>query len=247
VSTGSHEDPLARSYIVGRMAPGASVRRSVEISNSTRTTATVTVYPAAAGLSRGRFAFAAGRSPNELSSWTSLSQPALRLPAGTKVFETVTVTVPRNASPGEHYAVVWAQVSTKAPAAGGVTLVNRVGIRMYLSIGPGGTPAPDFTIGRLTAKRSPDGELLVLATIHNGGGRTLAIAGTLTLSNGPGGLSAGPFPVTVGTALAPSASEPGTVRLDRRLPLGPWRVEIQLTSGLVHRTAAATLTFPRKR
>ena len=240
----SHDDPLGRSYIVARLAPGTSIRRSVEISNSTRSTATVAVYPAAGGISRGRFGFAPGHTPNELSSWTSLSRAALRLPAGMKVFETVTITVPRNASSGEHYAVVWAQVSARAPAKGGVTLVNRVGVRMYLSIGPGGTPAPNFAIGRLTAKRSANGELLVFATIHNSGGRTLDIGGTLTLSNGPGGLRAGPFAVKLGTALAPHSSEPGTVRLDKRLPLGPWRAEIRLTSGLVQRTAAATLTFP---
>ena len=245
--SGAHDDPLGHSYIVGRLALGATIRRSVEISNSTRSTAIVAVYPAAAGFSHGRFAFAPGRSPNELSSWTSLSRAALRLSAGTKALETVTVTVPRNASSGEHYAVVWAQVSTRPAAAGGVTLVNRVGVRMYLSIGPGGAPAPNFTIGRLTVRRSPSGELLVLATVHNSGGRTVAIVGTLTLSKGPGGLRAGPFPVKLGTALAPSDSESGTVRLDKRLPLGPWRVEIQLTSGLVHRTAAATLTFPRQR
>jgi hypothetical protein len=133
----SHDDPLARSYIVDRLAPGTSVTRRVEIVNSTRSPADVAVYPAAAGVRRGTFRFAPGHSRTELSSWTSVSRDVLRLQPGTRGFETVTIDVPQDASSGERYAVVWAEVSAPAPATGGVTLVTRVGSRMYLSIGPG--------------------------------------------------------------------------------------------------------------
>jgi hypothetical protein len=238
--------PLARSYIVERLAPGASIRRQVEIINSTRLTADVAVYPAAASLHRGRFGFAPGHSRNELSSWTSVSQDVLTLPAGTSAFETVTINVPKQASSGERYAVIWAEASAPAPAAGGVTLVNRVGVRMYVSIGRGGAPPSDFVIGTLTAKRAATGEPLVVATIHNSGKRTIDISGNLTLSKGPSGLRAGPFPAKLGTALAPNDSEPATVRLSKRLPRGPWRVHMQLRSGLIQRAAVATITFPRQ-
>ncbi|MBA2298991.1 MAG: peptidase, partial [Actinobacteria bacterium] len=50
-------DALGRSYIIERVAPGATMRRRVEISNDTRSTAEVAVYAAAAGLRRGRFEF----------------------------------------------------------------------------------------------------------------------------------------------------------------------------------------------
>jgi hypothetical protein len=238
-------DPLARSFIVDRLGPGTTIRRRVEISNSTRSTADVAVYPAAASLRRGRFGFAPGHSRNELSSWTSVSRDVLRLPPGTKALETLTINVPKDASSGERYAVIWAEVSAPAPAGGGVTLVNRVGIRMYLSIGPGGAPPSNFVIGSLTAERAATGEPLVVAKIHNSGQRTLDISGTLTLSNGPGGLRAGPFPVKLGTALAPNDSEPATVRLDKRLPRGPWLVHMRLRTGLIQRVAVATVRFPR--
>jgi hypothetical protein len=240
----SSGDPLARSYIVDRLAPGASVRRRVEISNSTSSAADVAVYPAAARLRGGRFEFAPGQSRNELSGWTSLSRGVLRLPPGTKAFETLTITVPTEASPGERYAVIWAEVSAPTPAAGGVTLVNRVGVRMYITIGPGGAPPASFAIGSLTAERSATGEPLVVATVHNGGRRTLDISGTLTLSKGPGGLRAGPFPVELGSALAPGGSQFATVRLDRGLPRGPWRAQMRLRSGRIQRVAAATISFP---
>ena len=238
-------DPLARSYIVDRLAPGTSIRRRVEIRNSTRTPADVAVYPAAAGLLRGNFSFASGRSHNELSAWTSVSRGALLLQPGASAFETVTINVPKAASSGEHYAVIWAEVSAPAPAGGGVTLVNRVGVRMYVTIGPGGAPPPSFVIGALTAERSASGDPLVVANVRNSGRRTLDIRGNLTLSRGPGGLRAGPFPVTLRAALVPGGSEFARVRLDRRLPRGPWRAELRLTSGQVHREAAATISFPR--
>jgi hypothetical protein len=240
----SRDNPLARSYIVGRLAPGASIHRLVEIINDTRSTAVIAVYPAAASLLAGEFGFAPDRSQNELSSWTSVTRAVLRLPAGTKALETVTVNVPKEASSGEHYAVVWAEISAPAPAAGGVGLVNRVGIRMYLSIGPGGSPPPNFAIGALTAERSATGEPVVVARVENTGGTTLDIGGTLTLSEGPGGLRAGPFPVKLKGPLAPEDSELVTVEVDKRLPRGPWRAQMQLTSGQVEREAAATVTFP---
>ena len=243
---GSRVGPLARSYVVERVAPGASVRRRVVISNTTRSTVVVAVYPAAASLHRGAIAFGAGHSSNELTRWTSVSRPVLRLAAGTATYETVTIHVPRNASSGARYGVIWAAVSAPAPAGGGVTVVNRVGIRMYLSIGPGGAPPSNFAVGSLTAERSATGKPIVVATVRNSGKRTLDIRGTLSLSRGPGGLRAGPFPVVLGAALGPSASEPATVRLDRRLPRGPWHAELRLTSGSLQRTAAATITFPRR-
>ena len=241
----SRNDPLAFSYIVNRLAPGASVQRRVEISNNTRSTAAIAVYPAAASLRQDEFAFASSHSKNELAGWTSVSRDVLRLAPGTKALETVTIRVPKDAASGERYGVIWAEVSTSG--SGGVRLANRVGIRMYLSVGPGGAPPSNFAIVSLTARRSASGQPLVVATVQNRGQRTIAISGTLTLSEGPGGVRAGPFSVKVGVPLAPRASRPVTVRLDRRLPRGPWRAEMRLQGRLVRRVAVATITFPRRK
>ena len=242
---GTRTDARARSYIVDRVLPGTTIERRVEISNTTHANATVAVYAAAAGLRRGSFAFASGHSRNELSGWTRPSRSTVLLAPGTKGFVTVTIGVPRSASAGERYAVIWAEVSARTPTAGRITLVNRVGVRMYVSVGPGGPPPSKFAIGKLIAKRLANGRPLVVAKIRNSGGRTLDISGTLTLSQGPGELRAGPFQVKLGMNLAPGHSEPATVRLDTRLPRGPWRAQLRLTSGLVHRSAVATITFPR--
>jgi hypothetical protein len=243
VPADSPDGSRARSYIVERIAPGTTVHRRIEITNTTSSTADIAIYPAAADLN-GTFRFASGHSRNELSSWTSVSQLVLRLAPGTRAVETVTIEVPKQASSGERYAVVWAEVSAPAPVAGGVTLVNRVGVRMYVSVGPGGAPPTNFAISSLTAERSPSGKPLVVATIHNNGQRTIDITGSLTLDKGPGGLRAGPLPVTLGSALGPNDSTTVVVQLGKQLPLGPWRAHLRLKSGLIQRVAAATITFP---
>jgi hypothetical protein len=93
--------------------------------------------------------------------------------------------------------------SAPSPADTGVILVNRVGVRMYVSIGRGGTPPPNFTVGGLTAQRSGTATPSVAATVHNRGQIPLDIIGNLTLSNGPGGTRGGPFPVTLSSLVAP--------------------------------------------
>lgn len=241
----ARNDPLALSYIVNRLAPGKTIQRRIEVSNSTRSTAAVAIYAAAAGLRHGEFAFGANHTKNELAGWTSVSRDVMRLQSGTKAFETVTIRVPKDASSGERYAVIWAEVSTSG--SGGVKLANRVGIRMYLSVGAGGAPPSDFVIGSLTAKRSASGQPLVVARVHNSGKRTIAISGNLTLSNGPGGVRAGPFPVKLVVPLTRGSTRAVTVRLDKQLPRGPWQAQMRLKTRLIQRVVVATITFPRRR
>jgi hypothetical protein len=240
----SRNDPLALSYIVNRLAPGKTIQRRIEVSNSTRSTVAVAVYPAAAGLRQGEFVFGPNHNKNALAGWTSVSHDVVRLQPGTRAFETVTIRVPKDAASGEHYAVIWAEVSTSG--SGGVKLANRVGIRMYLSVGAGGAPPSNFVIGPLVAKRSASGQSLVVARIHNTGKRTIAISGSLTLSKGPGGVRAGPFVAKLVMPLTPGSTRTVTVRLDKQLPRGPWRAQLRLKTRLIQRVAVVTLTFPRR-
>ncbi len=246
VPVDDRDDPRARLYIVDRLAPGTVIHRRIEVTNTTAAPVSVAVYPGAATIAKGTFAFAAGREPNELTTWTSMGRDVLRLEPGASALDTVTIAVPRDASAGERYGVIWAETAAPAPAGGGVTLINRVGVRVYLSIGAGGGAPANFTIDGLRATRSSAGRPAVLADVHNTGGRALDIAGNLTLSRGPGGLRAGPFPARLGTTLAPGDAAPVTVLLGEELPDGPWRARIALQSGLVERAAVATLSFPRQ-
>jgi hypothetical protein len=238
------DDPRAKLYVVDHLNPGAVIHRRIEVSNSSAATAHVSLYAAAASIANGSFLGAAGHSANDLSTWTAVDPGVSDIPAAGRATATVTVAVPTDASPGEQYGVVWAEVRAAPGAAGGVTQVSRVGIRLYLSIGPGGPPAANFTIGSLTARRSADGAPMVLAAVHNTGGRALDMSGNLQLLQGPGGLSAGPFAADLGTTLAIADTETVTIVLGKAVPLGPWDAQVVLRSGLLERRARARITFP---
>ena len=242
VSAGN--DPRAQVYIVDHLAPGTIIHHRIEVTNTTASTAHILLYPAAASIANGSFLGAAGHTPNDLSTWTSVSPGAPDVPAGGHVTATVTISLPRDAAPGEQYGVVWAEARSAPIAGGGVIQVNRVGIRLYVSVGPGGPPAANFTIVSLTAIRAADGQPTVQASVHNTGGRALDINGSLGLSGGPGGVSAGPFPAILGTTLAIGDTQLVTIALDKQLPAGPWDARITLRSGLLERSARATITFP---
>ena len=236
------DDPRALLYIVDHVQPGTVIERRMLVANSTDQATAIDLYAAAATVQDGVFQGADGRSPNDLSTWTSVSDPRPVLAAGGEQIVTVTIAVPSDAAPGEQYGAVWAETSSTTET--GVTAVNRVGIRLYLSVGPGGAPAADFTVDSLTATRSDAGQPTVLAVVRNTGGRALDLVGELTLTGGPGGLSAGPFPAVLGTTVGIGDDETVTIVLDEQIPAGPWNAQLTLRSGLLERSVSASITFP---
>lgn len=244
VPTSAADNPRARSYIVDHVKPGAVIERRIEVVNHTGGDGRVAVYPAGATITEGGFTGASGHTQNEVSGWTSATPKALELGPEERSFVKVTITVPADAVRGEKYGVVWAETTTTPTTPGGLTQVSRVGIRVYLSVGPGGAPPTDFEIVSLTGIRDENNVAAIQASVRNTGERALDLNGTLNLSKGPAGLSAGPFPVPVGTTLGIGESAPVLVPLDAQLPNGPWLAKITMTSGITERTAQATLTFP---
>lgn len=117
-------------------------------------------------------------------------------------------------------------------------------MRLYVDVGPGGEPRSDFEIGELVPSRTPQGKPIVHARVRNTGGRAVDLSGSLSLRDGPGGLNAGPFPVKLGTTIAPGKQGRARIELDQRLPDGPWTVELTIRSGRLERTVEAKLTFP---
>jgi hypothetical protein len=237
-------DPRSQIYIVDHLAPGTIIHRRIEVSNTTGSTVHIVLYAASATIEHGSFLGAAGHTPNDLSTWTSVYPGSTDIVADGRATALVTISVPSGATTGEQYGVVWAEIRSGPTPGGGVIQVSRVGIRLYVSVGPGGVPAADFTIDSLTAVRSGNGRPTVLATVHNTGDLALDMSGTLQLLSGPGGLSAGPFPAILGTTLAIGETEAVTFVLDKQIPAGPWDARITLRSGLLERSARATITFP---
>jgi hypothetical protein len=243
---GRAADPRARLYIVDHISPGATVTRRVELSNGTERPVQLSLYAAGAEVHKGQFRFLDGRTANELAGWTSVRPERVVVPARGIVAATVTIDVPPDASTGERYAVVWAELPRSVAAGGGVSTVNRVGVRVYLSVGAGGEPPSRFVIESVTAQRASDGRPEVVVRVRNSGGRALDLSGELRLTGGPGGLRAGPFPARLGTTLGLGESGSMRVPLDPAVPPGPWRIRITLRSGVAQDTASSTVTFPAR-
>ncbi|MEU6402211.1 hypothetical protein [Streptomyces sp. NPDC046985] len=237
------DDTRARQYVIDNVRPGVTVRRRVEVANTSGEPARVTLYPSSATIKHGSFIGAFGRHGDELTSWTSLDEPRLTVPPHSAARTAVIIHVPRDAAPGERYGVVWAQMS--GGNGPGVTLVNRAGIRLYLSVGGHNPPPTRFTVDTMTAERDQAGRAVVKAQVHNTGGRALDLSGTLNLAKVRGSVSAGPYSVQLGTTLAPGQSEPVTVPVTDQVADGPWQATIHLKSGLYEETYRAAVTFPR--
>jgi hypothetical protein len=234
------DDPRAHVYIVDHLAPGTAISRRVEVRNDTDRPTRVQLYPAGAEVAGGRFRFLDGRTPNELAEWIRVEPAEVTLDPGAAAVANVTLEVPRDATAGERYGMVWAELPA---AAGDITLVNRVGVRLYVSVGPGGEPASDFAVGALTAWRAGDGVPVVAARVTNTGGRALDVSGELLLTDAAARLTAGPFAAELGTTLAPGDTAPVEIRLDPALPDGPWEATLTLRSGRLERTVTGQVSF----
>ena len=235
------KDPRARNYVVDSVKPGVAFTRKFQVCNGTKSPLPVKLYPDAATIDKGSFLLANGRGTNELTAWMSVDPAELTVPPGKAVVCTASFTVPIDATKGERYAGIVAE----APAIGdGVAVGGRVGIRVYLDVSADGAPKSDFTIDSLQGVRRKDGTPAVLAKVHNTGARALDMRGTMSLSDGPAGLSAGPFEAQLGTTLKPGDTAPVVVPLDRAIRGGPWHAVITMKSGLLERKAEGDITFP---
>jgi hypothetical protein len=243
--TSRTDDPRARVYVVDQVKPGAVFTRHVEVSNGDPTAMDVVVYPAAAQIHDGGFDIASRGVDGEIPRWTTVEPTSLHLEPGDRKAVTVTFRVPSGAASAEVYGAVVAERPAR-PTSRGVSVALRAAVRVYLSVGPGGEPRSDFTVDSLTAARDRTGRPVVLAQVHNTGQRALDMSGTLRLSKGPGGLSAGPFSATLGTTLGIGQTSPVAVLLDKALPAGPWLATLDLRSGRLERKVEGTIVFPDK-
>lgn len=240
------DDPRAQRYIVDHVAPGTSLTRRIEVSNTSAESRELALYTGAATVSDGAMQFGEGPAGNDLTRWTTLDTPSIDLASGEVAQPTVTIDVPADAPPGERYGVVWAEVVANPRAGGGITNVSRVGVRIYLSVGEGTEPSSDFTITTLEGRRDEDGKASIVATVENTGGRALDLSGELELTDGPGGLSTDPFDARAGTTIGIGQTAPVAIPLDEAVPAGRWTARLVLRSGTTEREITAEITIPEE-
>ncbi len=238
-------NPRALRYIIDYVSPGTVLRRRILVLSEESRKAHLTFYPDAAQITRGFFIGDAGQTRSELTSWISVQHRVLTLRPHGNVMDLVTIRVPRIATRGEHYGVIWAQQVAHARTASGagISEVTRVGIRIYLFVGRGGVPPTKFAITSVSGSRTGKGQPRIVARVHNTGERAVDLTGTARLTGGPGGTTAGPFGAQQVVTLAPGQSGNVTFLPGSRIPNGPWNARVTLVSGLTTSTASATIQF----
>lgn len=238
-------DPRALRYIVDYLPTGTVVHRRILIMNQETKTAHFTIFTDAAHIGGGLFTGDAGATRSELTGWISVQHAAVTLGPHASVADMITIKVPRGATRGEHYAVIWVQQAAyrRVTSGFGINDVARVGVRVYLAVGQGGAPPTVFAITSITGHRSADGRPSILVHVDNTGGRAVDLNGTARLTGGPGNSGAGPFPARQIISLAPGQSANMTFTPPNSLPDGPWQARATLASGLTTGTATASIQF----
>lgn len=234
------DDPRAHSAIVDHLEPGTEISRQIEVINDSPDPWTIDLYAAAADVDDG-WQVAPGREGNELTDWTTVQPERAEIPPHSTDVAEVTIDVPDDTSEAERYAVIWAH--PVVDDGEGVQVVNRVGVRVYLSVGPGGEPPADLEIISLRADRGVDGDAIFVVGVENTGGRALDLSGEVMLPEGPGGVQAGPFDLRRQT-LEIGGETAMVAESEADLPAGEWRVDVEVRSGRVDDRVEATLVLP---
>jgi hypothetical protein len=238
-------NPRGLRYIIDFLHPGTVIHRRILVLNSEPRTSRFTVFADAAKIIKGSFVGDAGKTRSELTTWIRVRHAALRIRPGQTTLDMITIRVPKVATRGEHYGVIWVQQSSRHRASDGseVLEVSRVGVRIYLAIGRGGAPPTRFRITSVTGSTRPGGRPVVLAHVDNTGGRAIDLNGTAILSSGPGGAAVASVPEETVLTLAPGQSGNLVFAEHKGLPDGPWQAKVRLESGFTHGTLESAIDF----
>lgn len=135
-ATPDASNPRTKTIFVKKIAPGTSLSDAVAVTNSGSEPKTVTVYAAdSVPSSGGAFACAqAVETPKQAGKWIAMSQASVDIPAGATVTVPFTITVPKDAEPGETNGCIVLQEKKDATVEGGISLNFRTAIRAAILV-----------------------------------------------------------------------------------------------------------------
>ncbi|WP_103342795.1 DUF916 domain-containing protein [Amycolatopsis sp. CA-126428] len=172
--------PDNRASLGYSATPGAVVKDFVAVSNVGTTPVTLKIYASDAfNTPEGGFdLLAAGKPSVDVGAWTHAEKPSVSVAPRSVSIVPFTLTIPANATPGDHAAGIVAALTTEQTGANGqkVAVEQRVGARIYLRVTGDLTPRLAITglTGSYAATPFGRGDATVSYTVRNTGNTRLS-------------------------------------------------------------------------
>ncbi|TFD53462.1 hypothetical protein E3T55_05470 [Cryobacterium frigoriphilum] len=254
VHPASAEGPDDRANFGYQINPGTEIRDYVSVSNSGLVSATFAIYATDAvnDFETGGYSLLPADQPaTDVGDWIALDTSEIFLEPGTQAVVPFRVTVPTDATPGDHSAGIVASVTKAGENTSGqaVSLDQRVGARLILNVS--GAPIVSVeTAGLVTRFDSPwnpfaGGTLHLDYAVKNTGNLRVDVEQTATVT-GPFGLGLGTLTPTALTTVLPGQSVHVTAELANLPPLFAVWADVELspapTGGETPQNAGLQLT-----
>lgn len=238
------DGPDGRSWVELTLDPGETVSDQIAVRNLSPVPATFAIRAADGYFTdNGRFSMKlASDESTDAGRWIEV-QDTVEVAARSTALVPFTVTVPENATPGDHAAGLAASIMFAGD--GTLTVNGRVGIRVITRVT--GEVAPSVTVSEMTAAYDTAwnpftaGGLDITASLVNDGNVSLDVAPTARVGGRDVALALASGATTV--TMLPGDVRTVTGRVSEVWPLGPLSVQVTAVgsgSGLEPVTATAT-------
>ncbi|WP_433125306.1 WxL protein peptidoglycan domain-containing protein [Micromonospora sp. CA-240977] len=226
VAPSSAKGPNGRPAFTYKLDPGATLTDYVAVTNHSARPLTLNLYASdAVTTAQGGFdLLAGGQKSTDAGAWVRFTGATVTIPSTSRLDIPFTLTVPSNATPGDHAGgIVASLAATTADTQGNqVAVDHRVGARIYLRVT--GELRPALTVEDLRVRHTGSlnplagGTLTATFTVRNTGNVRLTGQPTLAAS-GPFGLGRRSTDGEALTEILPGGELTTTVRMTGVPPL----------------------------
>jgi hypothetical protein len=226
VNPSGQDGPDGRAAFDYELDPGETLIDFVGVSNFGTAPITVDLYASDAYTTEtGTFdLLPSSEDPLDVGAWIGFNEPQITIAPQTRLDVPFALTVPADATPGDHVGGIVAAVTETATDASGneIQVERRVGARIHLRVtgelDPNLVPETDDEAFHYTWNPIEPGDLSFDYTVENTG--NVRLQGTLVARvSGPWGLLKEEFTVAELPQILPGDRYEGTARLDGVWPL----------------------------